>query len=49
MGNFKTYFNSMAEIASGIAESIMMFVSSWLVSYNLVYTLWALIVIFQYH
>jgi hypothetical protein len=38
-GNYRRYFNSMGELASGIPETTMMFICSWMLSYNLVYTL----------
>jgi hypothetical protein len=38
-GNYRRYFNNFGEIASGIPESVMMFICSWMLSYNLVYTL----------
>ena len=33
------YFLSWTDILSGIAQSALMFLCSWMISYNLVYTL----------
>lgn len=38
-GNYRRYFNNLTEMASGIPEGVMMFICSWMLSYNLVYTL----------
>jgi hypothetical protein len=39
MKNYKDYFNNANELTSGITESILMFVCTWMITYNLVYTL----------
>lgn len=39
IGNYRRCFNSLTEVAAGIPESLMMFICSWMLSYNLVYTL----------
>lgn len=37
--NHKSNFESKTDVLGGIAGSLLMFVCSWMISYNLVYTL----------
>jgi len=39
IGNYRRHFNNLTEVMSGIPEALMMFICSWMISYNLVYTL----------
>jgi hypothetical protein len=39
LGNSKKYFLNKSDAFTGIAGSVLMFVCSWMISYNLVYTL----------
>lgn len=37
--NYRNYFNNLSEVSAGIVETTMMFICSWMISYNLVHHL----------
>ena len=39
VGDHKNFFRQWSDVLGGIAGSVLMFVCSWMISYNLVYTL----------